>query len=145
MTQKMSKVLIKHVPIHPLLYPNEGQTYVFNGCMKFLVECICKEKTEYDYWFFSCVSGDCFVQVFNKNKSKWSTCFSQSKFDYELIKRVFDSIGYHFLYIPLKKWKSELEETKIRIKESIDRGVPIIAKGFRSIIDGVEELTDETS
>lgn len=39
----MSRVLIPYA-LHPLQYPQQGQNYVFNGCMKFLMECV-GEKT----------------------------------------------------------------------------------------------------
>ena len=94
----MSRKLIDNVPIHQLQYPEQGQNYVFNGCMKFLMECM-GEDEQYDYWFFSTVSGDSFVQVFVADKESFSACFSDSKFDYALIKRVFDSIGYNFTFM----------------------------------------------
>ena len=135
---------IINIQIHPLQYPNQGQNYVFNGCMNFLMECM-KENKEYDYWFFSALSGDCFVQVFNVNKQKWSTCFSQSKFDYQLIKRVFDPIGYDFIYIEPEEWKKNKASIKEKIIQYIDKGVPIIAKGFQSIVKGIQLPTNEVS
>lgn len=124
--------IINNVQIHPLQYPNQGQNNVFNGCMKFFIECIGEKNNEYDYWFFTAVSGDSFVQVFNTDKSKWITCFSQSKFDYELIKHVFDSIGYNFFYLEANEWRKDISATKSRIKEYFDKGVPILTKGFQS-------------
>lgn len=125
----MSRTLINHIPIHPMQYPNQGQNYVFNGCMKFLMECI-GEKDLYDYWFFSAVSGDSYVQVFNTNKEKWNTCFSQAKFDYQLIKRVFDAIGYRFTYLDAEEWRKDKDAVKAKIMAYIDRGIPVIGKGF---------------
>lgn len=140
----MSRKIIDNIPIHQLQYPEQGQNYVFNGCMKFLMECI-GEKAEYDYWFFSCVSGDCYVQVYGTNKDKWHTCFSQSKFDYALIKRVFDAIGYDFTYVEASVWTKEKSKYKSKIMEYIDKGIPVIGKGFYSSWDGNEWPTDEVS
>ncbi len=125
----MSRKLIDNIPIHQLQYPDQGQNYVFNGCMKFLMECL-GENEQYDYWFFSAVSGDCYVQVYGTDKNKWQVCFSHTKFDYELIKRVFDAIGYHFSYIDAEEWKKDKEKCKIKIMEYIDKGIPVLSKGF---------------
>jgi len=125
----MSRKLIDHLPIHQLQYPYQGQNYVFNGCMKFLMECI-GEDEQYDYWFFSAVSGDCYVQVYGTNKDKWNICFSQSKFDYELIKRVFDAIGYDFTFLSDEIWRKDKQKCKAKIMEYIDKGIPVIINGF---------------
>ena len=69
----------------------------------------------------------------------------QFKFDYELIKHVFDSIGYNFFYLEPNEWKKDISATKSRIKESIDKGVPILTKGFQSDVKGVHLPTDEVS
>lgn len=136
--------MIDRVLLHPLQYPEMGQNYVFNGCMSFLMECIGEDK-QFDYWFFSIVTGDCFVQVFNTNKAKWSTCYSQSAFDCRLIRRVFDAVGYDFVYLGPEEWKSDRAAVRAKIVRFIDRGVPVIAKGFHSIIEGTELPTDEIS
>jgi len=142
----MSRKLIDHLPIHQLQYPEQGQNYVFNGCMKFLMECI-GEDEQYDYWFFSAVSGDCYVQVYGTNQNKWHTCFSQSKFDYALIKRVFDAIGYDFTYIDAEEWQNDKQKCKAKIMEYMDRGIPVIGKGFfhSPAGDGEQWPTDEVS
>lgn len=128
----MSRTLINHIPIHPMQYPEQGQNYVFNGCMKFLMECVGEKNQEYDYWFFSAVSGDCFVQVFHTNKEKWATCLSHVKFDRELMQRVSDAIGYGFTLVEPQEWKKDPEALRAKIMDSIDRGVPVIGKGFYS-------------
>lgn len=133
----MSRTLINHIPIHPLQYPNEGQNYVFNGCMKFLMECI-GEKEPYDYWFFSAVSGDSYVQAVNTNPDKWCTCLSQAKFDEALIRRVFDAIGYGFTYLPAEVWRKDPQALRAKIVASIDRGVPVIGQGFHSYHWGMD-------
>lgn len=141
----MSRTLINHIPIHPLQYPDQGQNYVFNGCMKFLMECISEKNDQYDYWFFSAVSGDSYVQVFNTNKEKWSTCFSHAKFDINLIRRVFDAIGYNFTYLEAGDWQKDKDAVKEKIIEYIDKGIPVIGKGFYSVFHGTELPTSEVS
>jgi AraC-like DNA-binding protein len=142
----MSRKIIDNIPLHQLQYPEQGQNYVFNGCMKFLMECM-GEDEQYDYWFFSAVSGDCYVQVYGTNKNKWHTCFSQSKFDYALIQRVCDAIGYDFSYIDAEDWQRDKDGCKAKIISYIDKGIPVIGKGFyHSPPDGGEKWpTDEVS
>lgn len=130
--------------IHQLQYPDRGQNYVFNGCMKYLMECL-GEKEEYDYYFFSFVSGDCVTQVFGQNKDRWHPSFSQSHFDYDLIKRVFDSIGYSFTFVTSDQLKSDTEKYKQMIISYINKGIPIIGKGFNNFWDNKTQMTDEIS
>jgi AraC-like DNA-binding protein len=141
----MSRKLIDHLPIHQLQYPWEGQNYVFNGCMKFLMECV-GEDERYDYWFFSAVSGDSFVQVYAASREKSHAAFSDAKFDYALIKRVFDAIGYDFTYMGAEEWRRDKEKCKAKIMEYINRGIPVIGKGFHWTLDNGDVLpTDEIS
>lgn len=142
----MSRTLISHIPLHPQQYPEQGQNYVFNGCMKFLMECVGEPNEQYDYWFFSAISGDCYVQVFNTNRDQWSTCFSHAKFDRALIERVFGAIGYGFTYLEAADWRRDPQGAKERIRAYIDRGVPVLGKGFYSVSShGVELPTSEVS
>lgn len=141
----MSRTLINHIPIHPLQYPQQGQNDVFNGCMKFLMECIGEENEAYDYWFFTAVSGDSYVQVVNTNKAKWSVCLSHARFDEALIRRVFGAIGYGYAYLAAADWQRDKEALRTRLMASIDRGIPVIGKGFYSIFHGRELPTSEVS
>lgn len=135
------KVLVN---IHQLQYPDRGQNYVFNGCMKYLMECL-GEKEEYDYYFFSFMSGDCVTQVFGQNKDLWYPSFSQLHFDYDLLKRVFDSIGYSFTFVSSDELKADTEKYKQMVISCIDRGIPIIGKGFNRFKDNKVQMTDEVS
>jgi hypothetical protein len=130
--------------IHQLQYPERGQNYVFNGYMKYLIECL-GEKEEYDYYFFSFISGDCVAQVFGQNKDRWHPSLSQSRFDYDLIKRVFDSIGYSFAFVSPDELKAEPEKYKQMIMAYIDKGLPVIGKGFNNCWDNKAQMTDEVS
>ena len=35
----MASIMINQALVHPLQYPDQGQNYVFNGCMKLLGMC----------------------------------------------------------------------------------------------------------
>jgi hypothetical protein len=130
--------------IHQLQYPGLGQNYVFNGCMKYLMECL-GEKEVYDYFFFSFISGDCVTQVFGQNRERWHPSLSQTHFDYELIKRVFDSVGYSFTYVTSAELKADTEKYKKMIVSYIDKGIPVIGKGFNNYWDNKTQITEEVS
>ncbi|MCL2445451.1 MAG: AraC family transcriptional regulator [Oscillospiraceae bacterium] len=125
----MARKLIDHLPIHQLIHNDQGQNYVFNGCMQFLMECL-GENEAYDYWFFSAVSGDDFVQVFSTDKTKYLTCFSQAKFDETLLRRCFDAVGYEFSMISAEEWRKDNKTCSEKIKANIDKGIPVIGHGF---------------
>jgi hypothetical protein len=105
--------------------PMKGQNYWFNGCMEFLVECIGESKN-YDYWFFSGITGDSFIQIYCKNVSDMVFCYSD-RFLPGIIKNVFDSCGYNFEYFNNLKGKNH-ETHDATIREYINTGIPVIAK-----------------
>ena len=42
--------------IHRLVTDENGENYWFNGCAKYVMECL--GKKDYDYWFFAGITGD---------------------------------------------------------------------------------------
>ena len=72
---------------HPLLDKYQGQNYAFNAYMAMLMEYLGESK-DYDYWFFSGVSGDCFTQVYGGDLTKWHQCLSHACFDKEGLRRL---------------------------------------------------------
>ena len=110
--------------IHPLISMEKGQNYWLNGCMAFLMECI-GERNEYDYWFFSGITGDSFLQVYSKRPDHMALCYSHIMTD-SAVKKAFSACGYGYDYynhVPADL-RSELNQ---RIREYIDRNVPVIA------------------
>jgi len=129
---------------HPLLDKYQGQNYAFNACMALLMEYLGESK-DYDYWFFSGVSGDCFTQIYGQDLNKWYQCLSQACFDEHLIKRVFDACGYDYTFISPDSFSANKEKYIKKIINHIDRGLPVIVKGFSIPFDGqlypVEEIS----
>ena len=103
----------------------KGQNYWFNGCMEYLMECLGEAK-EYDYWFFSGITGDSFIQLYCKNISDMIFCYSDG-FLPKIIKKVFDSCGYDFEYFNDIKENDRKTYDKM-IREYIDNDTPVIAK-----------------
>jgi hypothetical protein len=103
----------------------KGQNYWFNGCMEFLMECLGESK-EYDYWFFSGITGDSFLQIYSKNISNMILCYTD-KFLKNVIKDVFNVCGYEFEYFfDLDNKNHDLFDNKI--KEYINKNTPVIAR-----------------
>ncbi len=128
---------------HNLVTWMHGQNYLFNGCMQYLMECLGADK-QYDYWFFSGVTGDSFTQVYRPDWSKFTSCLSQDAFSREMAKKAFDACGYEFQYVD----KAELQAHKSRyikkIVNSINAGIPVISRtnddgGQFSAICGYED------
>lgn len=122
----MSKKLISQIPIRQLISMMQGQNYWFNGCMEFLMECLGESK-EYNYWFFSGVTGDSFFQIFSKNPENVTLCYSHSMTDIA-INKAFDACGYNYDYF--KNLNSNIDKAKLdqRIREYIDKSIPVIAR-----------------
>jgi hypothetical protein len=115
--------------IHLLMDKYQGQNFVFNGCMAYLMECLGESK-DYDYWFFSGVSGDCFTQVYGQDLTKWYCCLSHVCFDEHLIKRVFDACGYDYTFVSPQSFSANREKYIKKVVSHIDRDLPVIVKGF---------------
>jgi len=129
---------------HPLLDKYQGQNYAFNACMALLMDYLGDNK-EYDYWFFSDVSGDSFTQVYGQDLSKWYQCLSQVCFDEHLIKRVFDACGYDYTFVSPESFYANKEKYLQKVVSHIDRDLPVIVKGFSIPFNGklypVEEIS----
>ena len=118
---------MKKIPYKPRVICDgmKGQNYWFNGCMEYLMECL-GENASYDYWFFSGITWDSFMQIYCKNIYDMVFCYSD-RFLPEVISKVSDSCGYNFDYI--NNINSD-DHTMLdsRIKTYIDKGIPVITK-----------------
>jgi hypothetical protein len=126
-TQRTMKRVIDNV--HILIDNNLGQDYVFGGCMAYLMECL-GESEAYDYWFFAGVSGDSYTQVYERDLSRWTPSLSRACFDQHLMDRVFGAAGYGYSFVDGTAIGRNQEAFRSRVVESIDQGIPVIAKGF---------------
>ncbi len=120
----MSMKSISKALIHPLISMAQGQNYWLNGCMAFLMECV-GENAAYDYWFFSGVTGDSFLQVYSKQPDNMALCYSHIMTDIA-VKKAFDACGYDFDYYKVSPEKQPELDQKIR--EYIDKNIPVIAR-----------------
>ena len=88
------------------------------------------ESKDYDYWFFSGISGDCFTQVYGQDLTKWYQCLSHACFNEHLIKRVFDACGYDYTFVSPESFSANREKYLQKVVNHIDRGLPVIVKWF---------------
>lgn len=120
----MSSNRISQDLIHPLISMEQGQNYWLNGCLAFLMECI-GENPAYDYWFFSGITGDSFLQVYSKQPENVVLCYSDVMTE-SAVKKAFDACGYDYAYC--KATAENRPDLDQRIREYIDRNVPVIAR-----------------
>ncbi|WP_308637099.1 hypothetical protein [Paenibacillus silvisoli] len=120
--------MIKMLPNTRVLCEDmQGQNYWFHGCMEYLMECLGESK-EYNYWFFSGVTGDSFTQLYSKDISSTAWYYTYNLFSRDVAKKAFDACGYEFDYI--SGITNENRHTYIpRIKAYIDNNRPVIARG----------------
>lgn len=111
--------------IHNLVTYMYGQNYLFNGCMQYLMECL-NERKDYDYWFFSGVTGDSFTQLYRPNSLKSVGSLSNDTFNSEIAKRAFDACGYDFKYVNEKELKADKTKWTREIVTYINKGMPVI-------------------
>ncbi|MHB1459373.1 MAG: beta-galactosidase [Armatimonadota bacterium] len=111
--------------IHNLVTYMYGQNYLFNGCMQYLMECL-HENKEYDYWFFSGVTGDSFTQLYRPNSLKSVGSLSNDTFDRAIAKTAFDACGFNFKYVNEKELKAGRTKWTKKIVTYINKGIPVI-------------------
>lgn len=121
--------------LHILIDNNLGQDYVFPGCMAYLMECLGEART-YDYWLFAGVSGDSFTQVYGRDLSRWTLDLSHACFDQDLMERVFSAAGYCYCLLDGDEAGQSQDRRRKMVVESIDQGIPVIAKGFDFTMNG---------
>lgn len=108
--------------IHPLITKHYGENYWFNGCAKYVMECL--NEADYDYWFFAGLTGDNFAQVYARD------FMGDGVTDYricpEFIEGVFDKCGYASTFATEKQLRANREMWLQTLIAYIDKGIPVI-------------------
>ena len=116
--------MISCPPTEPLISSIQGQNYWFHGCMAYLMKCV-EEEAAYDYWFFSGVTGDSFLQVYSKNPENMVLCYSHI-FTADAAKKAFGACGYSYEYL-----EADVDITRDalddRVREYLEKDIPVIA------------------
>ncbi|MGI5899776.1 MAG: MerR family transcriptional regulator [Christensenellales bacterium] len=119
--------------IHRLVTNEYGENYWFNGCAKYVMECL--GEPDYNYWFFAGLTGDIFTQHYNSIKyagdalTSYMTEENMGGKPTEYIEEVFAKCGYAATYVPIKDLRKNTEMYLNTLIAYIDKGVPVIAWG----------------
>jgi DNA-binding transcriptional MerR regulator len=113
--------------LHQMVTLHYGENYWFNGCGKYVMECI--GEPDYDDWFFAGLTGDNFAQVytFNHFRGDGATDYILSENGkYEFIEDIFSTCGYASSFIPMKQLVNNREMYVQTLISYIDKGIPVI-------------------
>lgn len=136
---KLSNNIISN--IHRVVTDHYGENYWFNGCAKYVMECM--NEPDYDYDFFAGLTGDNFTQVYYHDhfRGDGATDYLVSDKGGEYIEEIFDQCGYASSFIPNKKIMANREMYLQTLIAYIDKGVPVIRYHWSwSVIVGYEDF-----
>jgi len=117
-----------------LCFGEKGQNYWFNGSMEYLMDCLKENTEDYNYWFFSNVSGDSLMQLYSRDIYKTAWCPSQNVLDKNSLKRVFDACGYEFDHISGIN-DANRKDFLIKIRKYIDNNIPVLCRGGEKLLE----------
>lgn len=141
MTTKQSNNIIPN--IHRLVTDEYGENYWFNGCARYVMECL--GETDYDYSFFSGLTGDVFTQYYPKgefrsegvsgymlaegthmNLRETDDCFVLVPQETGFIETLFEKCGYASTFVTRKELHKNPDMYLQTLLSYIDRGIPVI-------------------
>lgn len=125
MTTRQSNNILSY--IHPLVTLHYGENYWFNGCAKYVMECL--GEPDYDYWFFSGLTGDNLAQVYARDRFRGdgATDYMVSGAEKgKFIENVFAKCGYASTYVAQKDVRANPEMYLQTLMAYIDKGIPVI-------------------
>ena len=117
--------------IHRLITDEYGENYWFNGCARYVMECLGEYKNEPDYgfWMFAGLTGDILTQVYSYN-DYLGECVSACMFNREggeYFEKIFEKCGYASTFVSAKQLSANKEMYMQTLMAYIDKGVPVIA------------------
>jgi hypothetical protein len=124
MVTKQSNNIIPN--IHQLITMHYGENYWFNGCAKYVMECL--GEKDYDYWFFAGLTGDVFAQIYGIDhfRGESATDYKLSDSDYGFVENIFKTCGYSATFVPEKALRQNPEMYLQTLMAYIDKGIPVI-------------------
>lgn len=123
--KRQSNNIIPH--IHKLVTSEHGENYWFNGCAKYVMEC--KNESDYDYWFFSGITGDILTQIYSYDNFRGDSVTDYMLSDGnngEFIEDIFSKCGYESTFITHRDIKKNQDLYVQSIIRYIDNGIPVI-------------------
>jgi len=127
--------------IHRLVTDEYGENYWFNGCAKYVMECL--GEPDYDYWFFAGLTGDLFTQHYAYTKSYWDAVdgYRFEENPKQFVKDIFAKCGYAATYVSKQEIEENTEMYLQTLVAYIDKGIPVINwEGPCGVFVGYEEF-----
>jgi len=122
--------------VHRLITSEHGENYWFNGCAKYVMECL--GEKDYDYEFFAGITGDVFTQHYCCKGSPMYSGDALSSYmmnenidskPADFVTEVFSKCGYAATYVSNKDIRKNTEMYMNTLTSYIDKGIPVIAWG----------------
>lgn len=115
--------------IHRLVSDMDGENYWFNGCAKYVMECL--GEKDYDYWFFAGLTGDLFTQhyTFTKYSGDALTSYMMDEKPAQFVEDIFAQCGYAASFVSKKDLLKNTDLYLQTLIAYIDKGIPVIAWG----------------
>jgi DNA-binding transcriptional MerR regulator len=115
--------------IHQLITSRHGENYWFNGCARYVMECL--GEPELDYWLFAGLTGDNLAQVYSYDHFR-----GDGATDYLLgdggntrfIGNAFAACGYESTFVREEALRASPDIYVQALVDSIDKGVPVIRR-----------------
>lgn len=113
--------------IHPLITMHYGENYWFNGCAKYVMECL--GEKDYDYSFFAGLTGDNFAQVYSFDRFRGDGAtdyFLSEAGGTNYIEDIFAECGYASTFVTIKQLANNRNMYIQTLMAYIDKGLPVI-------------------
>lgn len=125
--------------IHRVVTSEHGENYSINGCAKYVMECLGEKN--YDYWFFTGITGDLFTQHYS-----YTNFVAESVSDYlfeedpaRFVEETFAKCGYAATFVSSEELKNNIDMYLQMLSEYIYRGIPVIGGNMRNVFVGYED------
>ena len=122
--------------VHRLITSEHGENYWFNGCVKYVMECL--GEKDYDYEFFAGITGDVFTQHYCYKGSPMYSGDALSSYmmnenidskPADFVAEVFGKCGYAATYVSNHDIRKNTEMYLNTLTSYIDKGIPVITWG----------------
>jgi len=126
--------------IHRLVTDVYGENYWFNGCAKYVMECL--GEPDYDYWLFAGLTGDIFTQHYSYTNfsSESASGYLAEENPTGFYEGIFRKCGYAATYVSREEALKNIEMYLRTLIAYIDKGIPVIRiGGGTGVFVGYEE------
>lgn len=115
--------------IHRLVTDEYGENYWFNGCAKYVMECL--GEPDYDYWFFAGLTGDVFTQhyTYTKYSGDALSSYMMDEKPAQFVEEIFAKCGYAATIVSQNDLQKNTGMYLQTLIAYIDKGIPVIAWG----------------